>query len=59
MAGFFDPAECRCRPASVASEPPIRTFVFYHAHDEGSHFAAGEQPRLLTEDRRDTVRALR
>ena len=33
--------------------------VFYKAHDKGTHFAAWEQPQLLTEDMRDTFRGVR
>ena len=33
--------------------------VFYRSHDVGTHFAAWEQPELLTEDLRDTFRSVR
>lgn len=33
--------------------------VFYKRHDKGGHFAAWEQPRLLTEDLRTAFRPLR
>ena len=33
--------------------------VFYKSHDKGTHFAAWEQPQLLTEDMRDTFRSVR
>jgi pimeloyl-ACP methyl ester carboxylesterase len=33
--------------------------VFYKRHDTGTHFAAWEQPRLLTEDMRETFRSVR
>jgi pimeloyl-ACP methyl ester carboxylesterase len=33
--------------------------IFYSWHDKGSHFAAWEQPRLLTEDLREGFRSLR
>jgi hypothetical protein len=33
--------------------------VFYKAHDKGTHFAAWEQPQLLTEDLRETFRSVR
>jgi pimeloyl-ACP methyl ester carboxylesterase len=33
--------------------------VFYKAHPVGTHFAAWEQPQLLTEDMRDTFRSVR
>jgi pimeloyl-ACP methyl ester carboxylesterase len=33
--------------------------VFYRAHDKGTHFAAWEQPQLLTEDMRETFRSVR
>jgi len=33
--------------------------VYYKAHDVGTHFAAWEQPRLLSEDLRETFRSVR
>jgi pimeloyl-ACP methyl ester carboxylesterase len=33
--------------------------VFYKSHDKGTHFAAWEQPQLLTEDLRETFRSVR
>jgi len=33
--------------------------LFYKAHPVGTHFAAWEQPQLLTEDMRDTFRSVR
>jgi pimeloyl-ACP methyl ester carboxylesterase len=33
--------------------------VFYRSHDVGTHFAAWEQPELLTQDLRDTFRSVR
>jgi len=33
--------------------------VFYKRHDKGTHFAAWEQPQLLTEDLRETFRGVR
>jgi pimeloyl-ACP methyl ester carboxylesterase len=33
--------------------------VFYKRHDKGTHFAAWEQPRALTEDLRETFRSVR
>ena len=33
--------------------------VFYRRHDEGTHFAAWEQPQALTQDLRDTFRSVR
>lgn len=33
--------------------------IFYRRHDKGTHFAAWEQPKALTEDLRDTFRSLR
>ena len=33
--------------------------VFYRAHDKGTHFAAWEQPQLLTQDMRETFRPVR
>jgi hypothetical protein len=33
--------------------------VSYNEHDRGGHFAAWEQPQLLSEDVRETFRSLR
>jgi pimeloyl-ACP methyl ester carboxylesterase len=33
--------------------------IFYRRHDKGGHFAAWEQPKLLTQDVRDSFRSLR
>jgi pimeloyl-ACP methyl ester carboxylesterase len=33
--------------------------VFYKRHDQGTHFAAWEQPQALTEDLRETFRSVR
>jgi hypothetical protein len=33
--------------------------VFFKAHPVGTHFAAWEQPLLLTQDMRDTFRSVR
>jgi pimeloyl-ACP methyl ester carboxylesterase len=70
-AGFFDPREIPL-PTGVsafrfeiyqAPESWARTaypnLVFYKAHDKGTHFAAWEQPQLLTEDLRETFRSVR
>ena len=70
-AGFFDPRGVPL-PTGVsafryeiyqAPESWARTayphLVFYKAHDKGTHFAAWEQPRLLTEDMRETFRSVR
>ena len=35
------------------------TLVFYKRHDRGGHFAAWEQPQVLTEDLREAFRSLR
>jgi pimeloyl-ACP methyl ester carboxylesterase len=69
--GFFDPRGLPL-PTGVsafryeiyqAPEAWARTayphLVFYKAHDVGTHFAAWEQPQLLTEDMRDTFRSVR
>lgn len=69
--GFFDPRGVPL-PTGVsafryeiyqAPESWARTayphLVFYRAHDKGTHFAAWEQPQLLTEDMRETFRAVR
>ena len=69
--GFFDPRSVPL-PTGVsafreeiyqAPESWARTayphLVFYRAHDKGTHFAAWEQPQLLTEDLRATFRSVR
>jgi pimeloyl-ACP methyl ester carboxylesterase len=69
--GFFDPRGVPL-PTGVsafryeiyqAPESWARTayphLVFYRAHDKGTHFAAWEQPQLLTEDLRETFRSVR
>jgi len=69
--GFFDPRGVPL-PTGVsafryeiyqAPESWARTayphLVFYKAHDKGTHFAAWEQPQLLTEDLRETFRSVR
>jgi len=69
--GFFDPRGVPL-PTGVsafryeiyqAPESWARTayphLVFYKAHDRGTHFAAWEQPQLLTEDLRETFRSVR
>jgi hypothetical protein len=33
--------------------------IFYRRHQKGGHFAAWEQPDLLTQDIRDSFRSLR
>jgi len=70
-SGFFDPRGVPL-PTGVsafryeiyqAPESWARTayphLVFYRAHDKGTHFAAWEQPQLLTEDLRETFRSVR
>ena len=70
-AGFFDPRNVPL-PTGVsafryeiyqAPESWARAayphLVFYRAHDKGTHFAAWEQPQLLTEDMRETFRGVR
>jgi pimeloyl-ACP methyl ester carboxylesterase len=70
-AGFFDPRgvplptgvsafryEIYQAPESWA-RAAYPHLVFYRAHDKGTHFAAWEQPQLLTEDMRDTFRSVR
>ena len=69
--GFFDPRGVPL-PTGVsafryeiyqAPESWARTayphLVFYRAHDKGTHFAAWEQPQLLTEDMRETFKSVR
>ena len=70
-AGFFDPRGVPL-PTGIsafrseiyqAPESWARTaypkLVYYKAHDVGTHFAAWEQPRLLSEDLRETFRSVR
>jgi pimeloyl-ACP methyl ester carboxylesterase len=70
-AGFFDPRNVPL-PTGVsafrheiyqAPESWARAayphLVFYRAHDKGTHFAAWEQPQLLTQDMRETFRSVR
>jgi pimeloyl-ACP methyl ester carboxylesterase len=45
-------------PRSWAEEA-YPNLVYYNQHDRGGHFAAWEQPQLLTEDVRATFRSLR
>jgi pimeloyl-ACP methyl ester carboxylesterase len=40
-------------------EKAYPNLVFYRRHDKGGHFAAWEQPQLLTEDLRSAFRSLR
>jgi len=69
--GFFDPRGVPL-PTGVsafryeiyqAPENWARTayphLVFYKAHEKGTHFAAWEQPQLLTEDLRETFASVR
>ena len=69
--GFFDPRGVPL-PTGVSAfryeiyQAPERWaraayphLVFYRAHDKGTHFAAWEQPQLLTEDLRETFRSVR
>ena len=69
--GFFDPRGVPL-PTGVSAfrteiyQPPeswaraaYPHLVFYKAHDVGTHFAAWEQPQLLTEDMRETFRSVR
>jgi len=69
--GFFDPRgvplptgisafaeEIYQAPESWARTAYPR-LIFYRRHDKGTHFAAWEQPQLLTEDLRDTFRSVR
>jgi pimeloyl-ACP methyl ester carboxylesterase len=41
------------------TEQAYPNLVFYNRHDRGGHFAAWEQPQLLSEDVRATFRSLR
>ena len=41
------------------SRKAFPNLIFYRRHDKGGHFAAWEQPALLTQDIRDSFRSLR
>jgi hypothetical protein len=41
------------------AEKAYPNLVYYNQHDRGGHFAAWEQPQLLSEDVRATFRSLR
>ena len=41
------------------AEQAYPNLVYYNQHDRGGHFAAWEQPQLLSEDVRATFRSLR
>ncbi len=41
------------------AEQAYPNLVYYNRHDRGGHFAAWEQPQLLSEDVRATFRSLR
>lgn len=41
------------------AEQAYPNLVYYNQHDRGGHFAAWEQPQLLSEDVRATSRSLR
>ena len=70
-AGFFDvkgvslpmvvtvfPDEIYAAPRSWA-ERAYPKMIYYNRHDKGGHFAAWEQPQLLSEDLRVGFRPLR
>ena len=52
------PDELYPAPRSWA-EQAYPNLVYFNEHDNGGHFAAWEQPRLLSEDVRATFRSLR
>ena len=41
------------------TERAYPNLVYYKRHDRGGHFAAWEQPQLLSTDVRETFRSLR
>ena len=41
------------------AEQAYPNLIYYNQHDRGGHFAAWEQPQLLSEDVRATFRSLR
>jgi hypothetical protein len=42
-----------------SAEQAYPNLIYYDQHDRGGHFAAGEQPQLLSEDVRATFRSSR
>ena len=52
------PDELYPAPRSWA-EKAYPNLVYFNQHDKGGHFAAWEQPQLLTQDRRAGFRSLR
>lgn len=70
-AGFFDPRGVKLPVAVSAFPDEIYTapqnwaekaypkLFYYNKHDKGGHFAAWEQPQLLTEDLRAAFKSLR
>jgi pimeloyl-ACP methyl ester carboxylesterase len=52
------PDEIYTAPESWTREA-FPNLIFYRRHDKGGHFAAWEQPALLTQDIRDSFRSLR
>jgi len=70
-AGFFDPRGVKI-PVAVSAFPDeiyaapknwaekaYPKLIYYQKHDKGGHFAAWEQPQLLTEDLRAAFKSLR
>jgi hypothetical protein len=70
-AGFFAPKHVGI-PVAVSAFPDevyqvprswaeqaYPQLVYYKRHDKGGHFAAWEQPQLLSEDVREAFRSLR
>ena len=46
-------------PPKSWAEKAYPKLIFYNKHDKGGHFAAWEQPKLLSEDVRNAFRAIR
>ena len=46
-------------PSKNWAEKAYPNLIFYNRHDKGGHFAAWEQPELLTADLREAFRSLR
>ena len=46
-------------PSQTWAEQAYPMLVHYNWVEEGRHFAAGEQPQILSQELRDTFRSLR
>jgi hypothetical protein len=57
--GSVTPTTCSDALSEQALERAYPKLIYYKKHDRGGHFAAWEQPKLLTEDLRVGLRSLR